>query len=168
MALISQPLDFFGFNAYQGTAVEEKDGVPGDYSWPAGSPRTDMGWRVTPECLYWGSKFVYERYKKPIIVTENGTATNDWVMTDGRVHDCARIDFLSRYLSQFRRAADEGVETAGYFVWSLLDNIEWTLGYEKRFGLIYVDYETQKRTLKDSAYWYKKVIENNGSDLSPD
>lgn len=116
--------------------------------------------------LYWGPRFFYERYKKPIVITENGVALKDWVMDDGKVHDTARIDFLSRYLKNLRKAAAEGVEIDGYFVWSIMDNFEWAHGYEKRFGLVYIDYESQNRIIKDSGYWYKKVIETNGKDLS--
>lgn len=166
MKLISQPLDFFGCNIYHGTPVEENLGATELYKYPAGNPKTDMDWTVSPESLYWGPKFFYERYKKPIFITENGAAFKDWIMSDGRIHDYARIDFLSRYISQLRRAAGDDVDVAGYFLWSLLDNFEWELGYEKRFGITYVDYQTQKRTLKDSAYWYNKVIKTNGNDLS--
>lgn len=133
---------------------------------PVGSPKTDMNWPVTPEALYWGPKFFYERYKKPIIVTENGVALKDWVMEDGKVHDPGRIDFLSRYIKQLGRAVSEGVKVEGYFVWSIMDNLEWAQGYEKRFGLVYIDYESQERIIKDSGHWYKKVIATNGKDLS--
>ena len=166
MAIISQPLDFFGCNIYYGIPVEEKDGELLCDKSPVGSPKTDMNWPVTPEVLYWGPRFFYERYKKPIVITENGVALKDWVMDDGKVHDTARIDFLSRYLKNLRKAAAEGVEIDGYFVWSIMDNFEWAHGYEKRFGLVYIDYESQNRIIKDSGYWYKKVIETNGKDLS--
>ena len=89
----------------------------------------------------------------------------DAVSLDGRVHDPNRQDYLNRYLLAYRRAAEEGVDLAGYFVWSLLDNFEWAMGYHHRFGLVHVDYQTQKRTVKDSAWWYKKVIETNGASL---
>jgi len=87
---------------------------------------------------------------------------------DGRVHDPARIDFLRRYLLSLHRAIQEGVDVRGYFQWSLLDNFEWAEGYKHRFGLIHVDFETQKRTLKDSALWYRNVIQTNGEALSLD
>lgn len=166
LKIISQPLDFFGCNIYHGAPVEDNGGVMETHKHPVGNPKTDMGWNVTPESLYWGPKFLYERYRKPIIITENGAAFKDWVMSDGRVHDYERIDFLARYISNLRKAASEGVEVAGYFLWSILDNFEWEYGYEKRFGITYVEFDTQKRVLKDSAYWYKKVIKSNGRDLS--
>ncbi|MDP1660537.1 MAG: family 1 glycosylhydrolase, partial [Phycisphaerales bacterium] len=90
----------------------------------------------------------------------------DWVATDGAVHDPQRIDYTRRYLLQLKRAMDEGASVAGYFHWSLMDNMEWQNGYKDRFGLIHVDFQTQKRTLKDSAHWYAKVIATNGSSLA--
>ena len=89
----------------------------------------------------------------------------DWVALDGKVHDPQRIDFLQRYLRSLRRACDEGVDVGGYFQWSIMDNFEWASGYSKRFGLIHVDYETQQRILKDSAYWYRDMIASNGKLL---
>jgi beta-glucosidase len=166
LEIINQPLDFFGVNLYFGHIMPD---VTADsrqaYRWPPGKERTDMGWQITPEVLYWGPKFFYERYKLPIVITENGMANCDWKHLDGKVHDPQRIDFLKRYLRQYNLAIEEGVEAKGYFVWSIMDNFEWNFGYEKRFGLIYVDYSNQKRILKDSAYWYKKVIQTNGQIL---
>ncbi|NMA66318.1 MAG: beta-glucosidase [Clostridiaceae bacterium] len=166
MKIISQPLDFFGCNIYHGTPVEERYGEIIIGKTLVGSPKTDMGWPVSPEALYWGPKFFYERYKKPIFITENGVAVNDWVMNDGKIHDAGRIDYLSSYIKNLRNAAADGVKIDGYFQWSIMDNFEWAFGYEKRFGLVYIDYENQKRIIKDSGYWYKKVIETNGEDLS--
>lgn len=166
MELISQPLDFYGQNIYNGTRIRcGRDGRPEVVDRYPGFPRTAMGWPVTPECLYWGPKFLYERYRKPIYITENGMACHDAVSLDGNVHDPNRIDFLTRYLHCLKQAAEEGTDVQGYFLWSLLDNFEWHSGYDKRFGLVFVDYQTQKRIWKDSAYWYKKQIEENGSSL---
>jgi len=164
-AEISQPLDFYGFNAYQGTVTfsAEQTGYE-EYAYQ-GSPKTSMNWNITPEVMYWSPKFLYERYKKPILVTENGMAGMDWVALDGKVHDPQRIDFLNRYLLQLEKAVDEGIPVIGYQQWSIMDNYEWCHGYDMRFGLIHVDYKTQKRTLKDSAYWYSHVIETNGASL---
>ena len=100
-----------------------------------------------------------------MLITENGFANNDFVMLDGKVHDPQRIDFLHRYLRQVARALEEGIPVLGYSCWSLFDNFEWAAGYDVRFGLIYVDYATQQRTLKDSALWYQDVIATNGSNL---
>ena len=98
-------------------------------------------------------------------MTENGISTHDWVSLDGKVHDPNRIDYLNRHLLQLERAMDQGVRVLGYFCWSTMDNFEWSRGYFDRFGLIHVDYETQKRTIKDSGYWYKEVIKTNGAHL---
>lgn len=100
------------------------------------------------------------------MITENGMSCHDTVSLDGNVHDPNRIDFLDRYLSQLQRASDEGIDIIGYFLWSFLDNFEWDKGYNERFGIVYVDYETQRRILKDSAFWYQKVIDSNGKILS--
>jgi beta-glucosidase len=92
-------------------------------------------------------------------------ANMDWVHLDGKVHDPQRIDYLNRYIVEFERAIDDGVPARGYFVWSIMDNFEWAEGYKQRFGLIYVDYATGKRILKDSAFWYRDVIASNGANL---
>jgi len=166
MATIQQPLDFFGFNIYQGPYVRAgAEGQPEVVPMPVGAPLTLTHWRGTPEAAYWGPRFFQERYGLPIVITENGLSSPDWVSMDGRVHDPQRIDFLRRYLLQYRRAAADGVKLAGYFQWSILDNFEWGEGMKHRFGLIHVDYQTQKRTLKDSAYWYRDVIASNGASL---
>ncbi|WP_299485809.1 GH1 family beta-glucosidase [Acaryochloris sp. IP29b_bin.137] len=163
---ICQPLDFYGLNIYQGQTVRaESDGCVTTIPHPPGGPRTTMDWPVTPEALYWGPRFIYERYQLPIVITENGMANCDWVHRDGKVHDPQRIDFLARYLQAYGRAIDDGIEAKGYFLWSVMDNFEWAFGYDKRFGIVYVDYETQQRTLKDSAYWYKDVIASKGQAL---
>ena len=93
-------------------------------------------------------------------------SAHDWVSLDGKVHDPNRIDFLTRYLRGLKCAVEEGCEVAGYFHWSFMDNFEWSEGYSERFGIVYVDYETQKRIPKDSAYWYRKVMQTNGAVLS--
>ena len=89
----------------------------------------------------------------------------DFKMMDGKVHDPQRIDFIHRHLLGLRRAAEEGIPLLGYQHWSIMDNFEWALGYSRRFGLIYVDYQTQERTLKDSAYFYRDIIKSNGENL---
>ena len=130
-----------------------------------GFPKTALDWPVTPECLYWGPKFLYERYRKPIYITENGLSCHDVISLDGQVHDPNRIDFLARYLGELKRAASDGVDIRGYFQWSLMDNFEWHSGYAERFGLVFVDYNNQKRMIKDSGYWYRKMIRENGASL---
>lgn len=166
MKTIHQPLDFLGCNIYQGPTIrvgadDQTEIVPH----PVGGARTAFEWPLTPDALYWGPRFCYERYNVPVIVTENGLANLDWVSVDGKVHDPQRIDFTTRYLRAFRRAGEDGVEIKGYFHWSIIDNFEWAEGYKYRFGMIYVDYTTQERILKDSAYWYRDVIASNGANL---
>ncbi len=172
METICQPLDFFAFNTYRGELVRAgKDGQPERVPFPPGHPQAaffdrDEYWLVTPEVLYWGPKFFWERYNLPIIVTENGMSNVDWVSLDGKVHDPQRIDFLNRYLLEFQKAVQDGVDIRGYFLWSIMDNFEWAEAYRQRFGIVYVDYPTQKRIPKDSAYWYKEVIASNGNVLT--
>lgn len=162
MKLISQPIDFYGQNIYNGRCIRMgTDGRPEEVRRPAGFPKTATNWPVTPEALYWGPKFLYERYRKPIYITENGMACHDTVSQDGKVHDPNRIDFLARYLKNLKRAAEE-IDIRGYFQWSLMDNFEWDKGYAEWFGIIYVDFETQERIWKDSAYWYRDLIRRNG------
>ncbi|MBN1668290.1 MAG: beta-glucosidase [Anaerolineales bacterium] len=167
---ISQPVDFFAFNLYFGHHVRRKTdgGIEVIQHRDPNYPRTTMEWDVIPEALYWQTRFFYERYQKPIYITENGLANMDWVHLDGQVHDPQRIDFVSRYLQQLQRASDEGIPVQGYFHWSLLDNFEWARGYKERFGLIYVDFSSQQRILKDSAFWYQRVIESNGGIIWPE
>ncbi len=164
--IITETVDFHGHNIYNGRIVES-DGN-GGYRYVKRLPgyaRTSLNWPVTPESLLWLPKLITERYKKPIFITENGLSNTDSVSLDGKVHDPQRIDFLHRYLKDLSRACDEGANILGYFQWSLLDNFEWHSGYSERFGLVHVDYQTQKRILKDSAHWYKEVIKTNGKDL---
>lgn len=165
MEIIHQPLDFLGWNCYLANNYNDRPDGTMEKPWP-GIPRTNMGWPVTPDALYWGVRFACERYNNlPVMITENGIAIVDFVMDDGCVHDPQRIQFLTWYLRGLRRAAEEGYPVTGYMAWSIMDNFEWALGYEKRFGLIYVDYLTQKRILKDSALWYSEVIKQNGENI---
>jgi beta-glucosidase len=156
---ISQPVDFFGMNTYM--AFRPTHQGPGD-GWSAGHPRSAFDWPVTPESLFYGPKFFYERYQRPIVVTENGVSCRDWISLDDKVHDPQRIDFVARYLRALHRATRERIPVDGYFQWSMFDNFEWAEGYKERFGLVFIDYSTQRRLLKDSAYWYQQVIATNG------
>ncbi len=169
LELIHQPIDFMGQNIYNGYYIRRgADGRPEYVDRPAGFPKTAANWPVTPECLYWGPKFLYERYHMPLYITENGMSCHDIVSADGQVYDSNRIEFLDRYLSQLQKAGDEGADIRGYFLWTFLDNSEWDKGYNERFGIVYVDFATQKRTAKDSAYWYQRVMETNGGILRMD
>jgi beta-glucosidase len=167
MALMRQPLDFYGLNIYScGRVRAGKNGRPETVPNPPGTPTTSFRWPITPECLYWGSKLVNERYRLPIVITENGMSNLDWVMSDGKVHDPQRIDYTRRHLIELHRAIADGVDVRGYFHWSIMDNFEWAEGYRERFGLVHVDYATLERTPKESAYWYRDVIRSNGRSLT--
>lgn len=164
MSIISQPLDFLGVNVYFGRRYRKgENGSPESVELQPNQPCTASGWPIVPEVLYWAPKLYSERYKLPVIISENGMARNDAVDVDGRVHDPERINFLRDYLRELRRAGAEGIDVRGYFLWSILDNFEWAAGYSQRFGIVYVEYPTGKRILKDSALWYKEVIASNGS-----
>lgn len=158
LALISQKLDFLGLNFYSRHLYDAQgliERVPG-------SEYTDMDWEVCAPALRRLLVKIHTEYQAPpIYITENGAAFPDQVDPDGKVHDPRRLDYLRNHIFQTRLAMQDGVDVRGYFVWSLLDNFEWGHGYSKRFGLVYVDYATQKRTLKDSALWYTNVIASN-------
>lgn len=166
MKTMSPEVDFIGLNIYTGKII-----VPdAEKGWtvkspPVGDRLTKFNWSVVPESLYWSPRLIHERYGLPVIITENGLSAHDWVAVDGKVHDPARIDFLHRYLGELKRAIHDGVDCRGYFQWSLMDNFEWAEGYCERFGLVHVDFDTLKRTPKDSAYWYREVMANNGADI---
>lgn len=166
MDVIRQPIDFYGINVYDAERYRAgAGGRPERVDYPPGQARTAIGWFVDENALYYGPKFLYERYKVPLMVTENGMSSHDWVEVDGRVRDMHRIDYTRRYLRALRRSIEEGADVRGYFHWSILDNFEWQQGYKERFGLIHVDYATQVRTPKESAHWYASVIAANGSNL---
>lgn len=167
MKLIAQPLDFMGQNIYNGYIIKQGDDGEVEFvNSPAGAPKTAANWPVTPECFYWGVKFLCERYKLPLYITENGMSCHDDVSLDGQVHDPNRQNFLDLYISALQKANDEGADVRGYFLWTFLDNFEWDKGYTERFGIVYVDFATQKRIVKDSAYWYQRIIESNGKELT--
>lgn len=157
LSVIQQPVDFMGINIYNGQQCDEQ-GYVKRYQ---GFPRTALGWPVSPKIMRYGLQFLYERYQLPIYISENGVACNDRIYADGKVHDADRIDFLYQYLSEMERAIDEGCDIRGYLHWSLMDNYEWHTGYDPRFGIIFVDYRTQERIFKDSAFWYQNLIANN-------
>ena len=154
-----RPLDFYGQNFYNGVMVDSEGMVVPP---KPGAAKNSAGWDITPEGIHWAVKFLQDRYHTPIYITENGMCCHDWVSLDGNVHDPSRIDYMQRHLLELEKAIDEGIDVRGYFCWSILDNFEWTLGYRERFGLVYVDYENQKRIIKDSGFWYRNVILSNG------
>ena len=174
-AVIAAPLDFLGVNYYFRAVVRANPGepVPDPHAraWVGsadvepvrtGLPTTAMGWEIDPSGLYDVLTRVHRDYGPvPIYVTENGAAFDDEV-ADGRIHDEDRIAFLDSHFRATLRAIDDGADVRGFFVWSLLDNFEWAYGYDKRFGLVHVDYATQTRTPKDSARWFAAVTRRNG------
>jgi beta-glucosidase len=159
LATISVPLDFVGINNYSRRIVRAgPNGGPIDVPSPSGE-LTDMGWEVYPGGLYESLGRMHREYGvESLYVTENGAAFTDVRSHDGGIHDVERIAYLDRYLGAVEKALAEGVPVRGYFVWSLLDNFEWALGYSKRFGLVYVDYPTLERVPKDSFFWYRDQI----------
>jgi beta-glucosidase len=150
--------DMLGYNIYNGHEIRLTDTGWEFTPRGPGYPRTGLKWPVTEGVLNWGVRFVQERYGLPGFITENGLSCNDKIYLDGQVHDLDRIDFLTRYLRELGKAVESGCGIKGYFHWSLTDNFEWHSGYSDRFGIIFVDYETQKRIPKDSYHWYSKVI----------
>jgi beta-glucosidase len=157
---IAAPIDFLGVNYYSRSVIRAgPDGRPVAEKMAPPQELTAMGWEVWPQGLYNVLTRVTREYgPRAIHITENGAAYDDQPGPSGRVIDERRIEYLRAHLEAARAAIAAGVPLAGYFVWSLLDNWEWALGYEKRFGLVRVDYATQRRTLKDSARWYQAVI----------
>lgn len=182
LATISAPIDALGVNYYHGELVgghpaadgEQRGAAPSELPkrspfpaaesvvWhPQGLPVTAMGWDVQPEGLTRLLRRVHEEYTHgdvQLFVTENGAAYEDVAEPDGSVHDDDRVDFLRSHLGAILDAVEQGVPVGGYFYWSLMDNFEWAWGYDKRFGLVRVDYDTQLRTLKDSALDYRRII----------
>jgi beta-glucosidase len=170
---IAAPCDFLGVNYYNRAVVRSDrtwEGLPRAELEPLapGAEFTEMGWEVYAEGLFQILTRVHLAYgPRRIYVTENGASYGVGPDTEGRVRDEARIRYLRDHFLAARRAIDAGVPLAGYFVWSLLDNFEWDRGYTQRFGIVWVDYETQARTPKDSALWYRRVISENVVD-APD
>ncbi|MFP5390896.1 MAG: family 1 glycosylhydrolase, partial [Gammaproteobacteria bacterium] len=153
--IIGQPIDFLGVNYYfRHWASAENPAKP----FPAALGTTDMGWEIYPQGLPELLVKLKGQYElPPIYITENGMANPDTVV-ENAVHDQKRIDFVKLHLDALKEAMDAGVDVRGYFLWSLLDNFEWNSGYAKRFGIVHVDYATQKRTPKDSAHWYREFV----------
>jgi beta-glucosidase len=169
MAVISAPIDFLGVNYYNRAVVGEDENwgpmrvrfarVEGEY--------TEMDWEVYPPGIYNVLMWLHENYTpSALYVTENGAAFKDTVTSDGKIFDPQRQLFLEGYLAQVQRATQDGAQVRGYFVWSLLDNFEWAFGYSKRFGITYIDFQTLKRTLKQSGEWYAQAAQQNGFSLS--
>lgn len=162
---IAVPVDFVGINYYtrgiaRSSQVSEEENAKREVF--PNDERTDMGWEVYPEGIYNLLGRLYFDYDFPAIyITENGAAYPDLIGSDGQVDDPARLSYIKRHLQQVHRAIEIGAPVKGYFAWSLMDNFEWSYGFTKRFGLIYVDYETQQRIPKSSARWYAQVVREN-------
>ncbi len=155
--------DFLGVNHYE---AFNYSAWGGDKSIDKSKlPQNSLGWVIDERSIYWALKFLYERYRLPIMITENGVSLGDKPDKSGKVHDDVRVKALDGFLSYMQKAMKEGVPVLGYQHWSLMDNFEWAEGYGPRFGLIYVDYATGKRTLKDSAYHYRDIIMENGANV---
>jgi beta-glucosidase len=169
MELVSQPLDFLGINFYSRRLVR----ADGAVKRVEGSEYTEMGWEVHAPSLRSLLRRMHTTYRLPgVYITENGAAFPDVVSNDGKIHDVRRQEYLRAHLAQVSMAIQDGVDVRGYFAWSLLDNFEWVHGFSKRFGLVYVDFETQERTLKDSGAWYSRAIaaravEGDQADFEP-
>lgn len=159
--LIGQPLDFLGLNIYTRAIVAGVPLVGARPIRPPG-PVTAMGWEIYPGCMYEVLRLAHSYTDIPLFITENGAAFEDRVRPDGSVEDPERISYLRAHMAQAHRAIAEGVNLRGYLVWSLLDNFEWEDGYDKRFGLVHIDFATLKRTPKGSARWFRDVIGRNG------
>ena len=166
LKIISSPIDFVGLNIYAPQYyVVATDRAPGFsvLPFPASFPRMNVDWlRIGPETLYWVPRLAAKVWNvDTIYISENGTSSADNLAADGNVYDLDRIMYLRNYLTQLQRATSEGVPVRGYFLWSLMDNFEWIYGFEKRFGLYRVDFDTQLRTPKLSASFYRNVIARN-------
>ena len=170
LARVQQPIDFLGVNYYARRVVRAPTGgESAEFAWvqstehKLGVPRSDVDWEMTPETFVDLLVRLKADYGSPtIIITENGCATDDTPAADGEVHDPRRVEYLRTHLAALEQAIERGVDVRGYFAWSLMDNFEWGEGYHARFGITYVDFETQRRIPKDSARWYADVVRRNG------
>jgi beta-glucosidase len=170
LALISQPVDFIGINYYTRSVARDDPQSYVTRATPVRQPLatyTETGWEVFDQGLSDTLQWVAKRYNNPpVYITENGAAFYDAPVAEGgRVHDPLRVNYLQKHLRAIHRAIEAGCDVRGYCAWSLLDNLEWAHGFSKRFGIIHVNFGTQERTLKDSAYFYKEVIASNGAVL---
>lgn len=165
--IIHQPLDALGFNVYSGVYVRAAENPQGYevLPFPQGYPRLHMPWlQVVPDSLYWGVRHIGDtlnRHDLKVFISENGCAAQDQLTDQGEVLDLDRIYYLRQYLQSAHRAVSEGYPLMGYFLWSLLDNFEWAYGYDRRFGLTYIDYPTQQRIPKASFDWYAHCVREN-------
>ncbi|MBI1181039.1 MAG: beta-glucosidase [Alphaproteobacteria bacterium] len=161
MARIRQPLDWFGLNHYGPIFAKADPAMTWGYAWgaaPPDMPSTDIGWTIHPDAFRDTLTMLTRRYGLPIYVTENGCGGKDAPGPDGKVADPGRVAFLDAYVRSMQEAMAQGADVRGYFVWSLLDNFEWGAGYGNRFGIVYVDFATQRRIPKSSADWFAALV----------
>ncbi|NJM71895.1 MAG: beta-glucosidase [Scytonema sp. RU_4_4] len=167
LEIIHQPLDALGLNIYTGTYVRAAENELGYefLNFPKGYPQMHMPWlNILSESLYWGIRHISETLERndlPVYITESGCAAQDEINATGEVIDTDRIMYLRQHLKSAHQAINEGYPLKGYFLWSLMDNFEWAWGYSRRFGIVYVDYTTQKRIPKASFEWYAECIRQN-------
>jgi beta-glucosidase len=167
---IATPIDFLGLNYYTSVQIREGDEDGMGVVLPEGPDQpdgyTEMGWEITPQALTEYLRHLHELYRPAsIVITENGASFSDAPDESGRIRDSRRIAYLEQHVLAVAAAVGSGVPVGGYFVWSLLDNLEWTSGYSQRFGLVWVDHASGKRSPKDSYYWYRDLIRDG---LLPD
>ena len=160
---IQVDFDFIGINNY--SAFNYSDWGGDKNVDMTNLPKNSLGWVIDGRSIYWTVRFLYERYGAPIMITENGMSNLDTVNENGEICDDIRIGYMDEYLQNLKRAISEGIPVLGYQHWSFMDNFEWAEGYDPRFGLIYVDFGTGKRTIKKSGYHYKSIIESNGATI---
>jgi beta-glucosidase len=173
---IAAPIDALGVNYYHGHSVADGSPMTGPTQWPGAQqvhflepsgPTTAMDWPIQAQGLVELLQRLDRDYPRiPLYITENGAAFHDYVRPDGSVKDPDRVRFLDEHITAVNEAIAGGVEVRGYFVWSLMDNFEWAWGYSKRFGIVHVDFPTQKRTMKASAYWYGDFIKRHRTALA--
>jgi beta-glucosidase len=179
MEQVRVPLDFIGINLYDRTVVSAPSAterllnpqfwlLPAKLGQGTQGPRTAFDWEVWPKAMYDMVTQITRAYGRPVIeITENGCSYEDAPGLDGQIHDRRRLDYHRGYLSELARAIHDGADVRGYHAWSLVDNFEWEEGFSQRFGLVYVDFKTQKRIMKESGQWYGRVAGENALPAEP-
>ena len=167
LSIISTDIDFLGINYYSSSKIEyDPDSELKFKGIDSGEEKTEMGWGICPNSLYELLIRIKSEYTEiPLYITENGAAFDDKVTEDNKVHDIERVNFVKAHLKVIQRFIEDGGNLKGYYLWSFMDNFEWAFGYSKRFGMVYVNYDTQERIMKDSALWYKEVIKSKSLDV---
>ena len=170
LARICRPCDWFGLNHYGPIFAKRDERTVWGFAWGSAPPeatKSDIGWPIYPDMFGDELLELTKRYRLPVYVTENGCGGHDEPDNDGKIDDQRRITYLSAHISAMQQAMKKGADVRGYFVWSLLDNFEWGSGYQNRFGLVHVDFATQKRRPKASAEWYAQLIRSGRQSATP-